>query len=239
MRYSRHYSDSFIGDAIGLVLFIIIFIVIILFDRVEKKKNRERCDSIKDFAEHSGLKYVESVDGFPSRYVFKFADIGRSHKYQALTIGKTDELDYVVFDFRYSIGSGDNRRDFRKTVCLITNNLKVFPDFNLRKERFIDRLKNFFRDIGIKFPEDAYFSNEYTLEGGDEKKIREFFCHNVRNIFSLYPFYNYECECEGDTLAVFVNNLMYPDERLRFLENCIKFFYKLKEAKDKEYTTKN
>ena len=77
MRYSRHYSDSFIGDAIGLVLFIIIFIVIILFDRVEKKKNRERCDSIKDFAEHSGLKYVESVDGFPSRYVFKFADIGR------------------------------------------------------------------------------------------------------------------------------------------------------------------
>ena len=76
MRYSRHYSDSFIGDAIGLVLFIIIFIVIILFDRVEKKKNRERCDSIKDFAEHSGLKYVESVDGFPSRYVFKFLPFG-------------------------------------------------------------------------------------------------------------------------------------------------------------------
>lgn len=213
------------AELFPILFFIGIFSIIIIVSIYQSKKNKERQESIRRYASLNGLNYKQEVAGFPVEYKFKINDSGHSHLYEALLLGERNGISFVTFDFAYTTGSGKNSQRHIHTVCLLSSADKEFPDFFIREENaFFDYLGKLFGGQDINFTEDKTFSKKFVLQGSSENLIRRFFTSKVRNAFVTGHKKNYVYEAHGDTFAVQGTGFMKPNERVRFLSDCMRIY---------------
>lgn len=210
---------------IPVIFFVGFMAIIIGFSVWESKKNKERQQNIKRYAEMNGLAYKQEVTGFPVEYDFKINATGHAKLFEALLLGERNGISFCTFDFAYTTGSGKNSTRHVHTVCLLSSNGKEFPDFFAREEnKFFDTLGKLFGGQDINFKEDKTFSDKFVLQGTNEGLVRRFFDSRVRNAFVKNHQKLYVYEAHGDTFAVQASGFMKPEERVRFLANSMRIY---------------
>ena len=89
----------------------------------------------------------------------------------------------VVFDYSYTISSGNSRQTLRQTVCYAVSATLRLPTFSLRPERFYHSIATAlgYQDIDVEGR--PVFSEMFLLRGQDELRVREVFNDSVCEFF--------------------------------------------------------
>ncbi len=115
--------------------------------------------------------------------------------------GRTDHVQYDVFDFQYVVGIGGNRRTYRRTMIAFHSKELRLPDFALRPEDLGDTITKAFGYQDINFESHPIFSKAFVLRGSEEARIRATFAPDVLSFFEQHTEVCVE-RC-GDRLIVY------------------------------------
>ncbi|MFN3193474.1 MAG: hypothetical protein ACE361_23380 [Aureliella sp.] len=167
----------------GFILIMITSIVVSI--RNEKKRQA----AVSQYASDLGLAYTESLPAADWDVFSKFqiANRGRGRKAGNALVADSGELRMVIFDYKFTTGSGKNSTTHKQTIVLANSETLVAPDFSISPESFLHRLGDLFGFKDIDFDEDPEFSNAFLLKGQDQESIRQFFDPNRRSAFSKFP----------------------------------------------------
>jgi MFS superfamily sulfate permease-like transporter len=142
---------------------------------LEKVLN-ERQKSLKKYADHIGAGYkpdnafdLYKYDGF----LFGKRLVYRSNR---IIYQENKELPkLIIAEINLVEGAQPTSKRYSTTTLLVNNILKSIPEFELRKEDQLDRLKQYIGIDDIDFGDYPVFSSKYLLKGNEEDKIRELF----------------------------------------------------------------
>ena len=82
-------------------------------------------------------------------------------------------LGAYIFDYRFTISTGNSARVIRQTVFFIESRKLELPIFYMRPEHIFHRIGEFLGMQDIDFEEYPVFSGNYVLRGEDEDFIRD------------------------------------------------------------------
>lgn len=155
----------------------------------QRHRERLRREDIEAAADAMGLAFQAVGDaGFEKRVsLFNLFNKGHSKKILNIVIGEVPDLEIVIFDYHYTVGSGKNQKNHRRSVALIeSQDLKV-PAFTIRPENMFDKLGAIIGLQDIDFDTHPLFSKMFLLKGENETQIREFFNDPVLTMLEKKP----------------------------------------------------
>ena len=82
------------------------------------------------------------------------------------------EVQFHVFDYHYTRGSGNSKKTRRQTVFFVNSKLLGLPEMQLKPETILHKLGHFLGIEDINFEEFPKFSGQYYLTGEDEELVR-------------------------------------------------------------------
>jgi hypothetical protein len=149
---------------------------------IEKK----RAEALRVLAGSIGLTFSAAVGGdlLSSLGDFQLFSQGRSRRVSNLMRGPTPDGELMIFDYRYTTGSGKSSYTWKQTVMLLKSDALAIPLFTLRPEGIFHKIGNVFGYDDIDFEIDPEFSDCYLLKGQDEAAVRRAFNGNVRTFFA-------------------------------------------------------
>lgn len=118
-----------------------------------------------------------------------------------LEVARTDELNFTVFDYEFTTGSGRSTAIHHQTVARMQSPLVKLPSFILFPKTIFSELRKLFGQMDINFPESPEFSNKYILQGGDEVALRAIFTPALRD--ALTPLAHLTIEGANEVLFIF------------------------------------
>lgn len=104
---------------------------------------------------------------------------GRSKKITNLIQGTFVDTDCLLFDYRFTTGSGKNRSTHKQTVVAFKICGTQLPQFTCKPEHFFHKFADFFGHEDIDFEQYPVFSKKYRLNGDNEAAIRAIFNESV------------------------------------------------------------
>jgi len=134
-----------------------------------------------------GLKHgIVVSDNLYGNYSFsgRLLNLGNSRRVYNLMSGNISKYPINIFNYKYSIGSGKNRKNYAFTICELSIYKVQFPHIFLRS-----------RSMRRHFPKD-----NLGLDKDVKIKLEDQFNKN----FELYCTHNYEIE----TLQIFTNKIL-------------------------------
>ena len=160
----------------------------------------------KEVQETAQLMGFDWFDQAPALATAPFADFelftrGHSHAVSNVMRGQIGGQNVLIFDYRYTTGSGKNRSSHSQTVVGIVGGGGKLPDFTLSPESFLDRILEAFGYQDLDFDEDPEFSKCFLLRGKDVERIREVFGPEVRE--HLLNHRGISVEKRGDSMIVY------------------------------------
>lgn len=203
-------------------------VVFVVSNWIERERTRE----YEAAARKLGLEFYPQGDkslmdahGQYSLFLGNFSifEQGHSRKLKNLIRGQTDRVDVAIFDYSYTVGSGDSSSTHRQTVIRFDSPSLQLPAFELRPAQMSDRLTKLFRKGIIELSEFPAFSRSYSLRGEDEAEIRDTFTPDV--VQHLESLSRLHIAGAGPKLLVY-----RPGKRLRgyqirpFLEEAFELF---------------
>jgi hypothetical protein len=206
------------------LLVFVIFSLIALFmlaaaiiGYVQEKKRTEQWQQV---AQQLGLPFLGERDDLLARLAsMRIFQRGSDRTIRNVVAGEMGPVRITLGDFRYTTGSGKNRRTHLFTVCIVENDALEVPACYLRPERrFLDSLGSLFGGQDIDFEEDEEFSRSFVLQGESEAAVRELFTAEVRAWFCANPVANLQFEARGNTLALHTGRRYPPDEVTQLLQ---------------------
>lgn len=157
----------------GIILvFLVIFGIGAFINRYYEDKRREKLEvvsnklSMEYQAKDEGEKLISNLQGF------RLMSLGTNQKLYNVLRGQADQLQVVIFDYCYTIGSGKNSSTYDQTVMLIETSDMNLPKFKMRPENVFHRISGV---QDIDFDDAPVFSKQYLLQGDDETAIRQLF----------------------------------------------------------------
>lgn len=129
-----------------------------------------------DFQEVHDLGLIDQMSGFK---LFRY---GNQRTIRNMISMKNLQENVYLFDYEYTISSGNSHRRFRQTVKLYDSKLLGLPEFKLSPEGFFSILAEWFGRRDIDFSEDIQFSDSFLLSGEFEPVIRQYFTNDVRQL---------------------------------------------------------
>lgn len=163
------------------------------------EKRRTRLLSL--VADELGLESTpERPDLLPRLERYAFFQQGRARKLWNVLEGKTDEEDLIVFDYRYTVGSGKNARTHKQTIVLFVSKLLHLPDFELTPRHFWHRFAKLLGKTEVSFADAPEFSRRYVVRGS-EKPVRRWFGEPLLRYLEKNPGIN--CLGHGHELLFF------------------------------------
>jgi len=136
---------------------------------------------------------------------------GRSKKIVNMIHGDTDAMDLAIFDYRYTVGSGQHSSTHSQTVICFQSDELNLPEFSMRPEGFFHKIGGMFGYKDIDFESHATFSKAYLLRGPDEAAIRELFREEMLSHFETQK--RLCVEGAGNTLVFYrAGRRVKPDE---------------------------
>jgi hypothetical protein len=153
-------------DALKVILILAVVVtVIVLAVRADRKRKR----LLRTWARTRGFTMFEhSQQDWEKAYpAFKLLDQGRN-RHSALHLeGEAGGRPVRCLDYRYTTGSGKNRRTHRYSIVVVSTGTPVIP-LRIRPEHMFDKVGEFFGLDDIDF-ESSEFSRRYHVSSSDRK----------------------------------------------------------------------
>ncbi|RMF41497.1 MAG: hypothetical protein D6753_09510 [Planctomycetota bacterium] len=195
-----------------IVVMIVIGVAFVAWRYWYEKKRRA---AIMQFASQLGLSYSPSLlpgdDGVFQR--FPISNRGRGRKATDAIVADSGEVRMVIFDYRYTTGSGKNSTTYRQTVALVHVPGLNLPEFALQPESFVHRLGEFFGVKDIDFDDDPTFSKKFLLQGADEEAIRAYMTPQRRR--ALLEYGDTCIEANGDDFLFYRTGKRAPADQIK------------------------
>lgn len=204
----------------GLLFFGCIFTLIIVVSVQYTKKRREAWQAI---AETLGFSYTESDTALPETYSqFKLFQQGRARRADNILRGSHGGITALLFDYRYTTGSGKNNNTHVHTLCLVEDENLALPDLLLRKQvRVFDFLGKLFGGQDVNFEDDPEFSKSFILQGIDENAVRKVFSPAIRSAFmQKWQDMGYELMGRGKVLVLLYRTHQIPNHAPDILQEA-------------------
>lgn len=126
---------------------------------------------------------------------------------------QVDPLDVVLYDYRYTTGSGKSSHTHQQTVALFHSPRLRVPHFVLKPEGWVSRLGEFFGAQDIDFADVPEFSRKFVLSGKDERAIRDFLTRD--RLQTLSEMDKLCLEAQPGSLLVWFDHRRVPPEELQ------------------------
>jgi carbonic anhydrase len=118
-----------------------------------------------------------------------------------LEIARTDELNFVLFDYEYTVSYGKSEHTPHQTIARIKSPLLKLPSFLLFPETIFSKIAKVFGQTDVNFEDSPVFSDQYILRGQNEAALRAIFSPALRN--ALEPLEHLTIEGADDVLFIF------------------------------------
>lgn len=184
---------------------------------------RKRREAWQAVAQQTGLAFLPDAQGVRDRLSgFKICNLGHSRKAINSLVGQMHGFEVTLFDYRYTTGSGKNRRVHNQTLCAVRHPSLRLPHFFVRRQlKLWDALGKVFGGQDINFDEDPAFSRSFVLQGEDEAAVRRAFSDHARGYFSKFQASSLQFEALADTLLVNNGKRIKPADGLAAIEQAI------------------
>jgi len=151
------------------ILFILLALALGAVIAMAVRQDRKRKRLLRAWARSHGFAMNEGrCDGWEREYpALKIFERGR-HRHSSLHLaGEVDGHRVHCLDYRFTTGSGKNRRVHRHGLVIVSTGTPVLP-LRIRREHVFDRVGEFMGFDDIDF-ESAEFSRRFHVSGPDRK----------------------------------------------------------------------
>ena len=152
-------------DIFIIGIMVTIFIVAYFYQRYMREKRRSEWIP---FARKLGLRFNhKDLYGIPQSEPHPLFNRGHSRRASNVMHGGFGGREIKCFDYRYTVGSGKNKRTYVMT-CLLIEAPIPFKDLLIRPETFGDQIGEFFGADDIDFESDE-FSRKFRVKCSDRR----------------------------------------------------------------------
>lgn len=169
-------------QVIGIALFLVV-VGVGFFVWWEYEKRRRA--ALQVAADEMGFTFTEKDEtklGSMPRS-FELFDRGRARKFRNILTGRIADINVVIFDYQYKVGSGKNSSTYRMTVAAFHVASLNVPQFEIRPENVFHKIGTKFGKQDINFAEHPEFSKKFLLRGEDEEAVRALFTPDTIETF--------------------------------------------------------
>jgi hypothetical protein len=176
-----------------LIIFLVALVggAIWLANHLEKK----RTEKMRAAAMNLGLTFeaeqAQEMVGQLSH--FPLFQAGHTKRLRNVIAGSEGGVEFKLFDYRYTTGSGKNSHTWHQTVLMMRSARLRLPAFTLRPENIFHKIGGVFGYQDIDFDSHPNFSKKYLLRGQVEGDIRNTFAPHVLDFFDQ----NHDITLEG------------------------------------------
>jgi len=149
---------------------------------------------------------VYDVDSsFPD---FKCLHRGRGRRAFNVITGQLGGREIIAFDYRYTTGSGKNRRTHNFSAMIVNASLPLKPLY-IRREGFFDKITEFFGADDIDF-ESAEFSRKFFVKSPDKKWAYDVIHQRMMEYLLTAP--KFSIQFAGDSIIAWSTLRFTPDD---------------------------
>ena len=141
------------------------------------RREKARSDRLQAVAEQLGLQFHHRGDPTVLNTFgqLRLFSQGRGRKTRNMLSGRTRDVDFAIFGYRYTTGGGKHRQTHRQTVICIKSPQLALPEFEVRPENVFHKIGQAFGYRDLDIDSHPVFSSRYLLRGSDEAAIRRLF----------------------------------------------------------------
>lgn len=178
---ARGYNSAMEFIAITAGVLVCIVLLAVLGVMIERKRDARLALTAEELA----LQYRrDGSDLLHERFTrFSLFQEGRRQRIRNVMQGAYDNIEVLLFDYRFTSGSHRHHRTNRQTVAAFQLLEQNLPEFSLRPEQLIHKLGGMLGYQDIDFDDSPKFSARYLLRGPDEDAIRSLFDKDAREFF--------------------------------------------------------
>lgn len=201
--------------AVGVVLFVVLHLV-------KRRKERERSEALGRLAETVGLSFqpVADLDAVRSLGRVQLFERGHSKRVTNLMTGRMRDRQVAVFDYRYTVGYGKNRRTSEQTVVVLPSAKRSLPDLQMAPENPLTRIAEVFGYQDIDIESSPEFSRRYIVRGANEEAIRLALYPGATTYFAAHEGWTVETQ-SGNVGVYRANARPKPEEMREFIESAL------------------
>jgi carbonic anhydrase len=181
---------------------------------------RERTKRIEELAQSLGFPFRHTPTAADSDLPIGcyLAETGRDPAVSnVLEVSRADELDFVLFEYEYTVGYGRSRHTTHQTIARMRSPLLKLPPFLLFPETIFSKIAVVFGQTDVNFEDSPEFSDQYILRGGDEAALRAIFSPALRQ--ALTPLNHLTIEGADDVLFIFrTDRRIKPEDLVSHIE---------------------
>jgi hypothetical protein len=149
---------------------------------------RRRTNAIVEHGTSLGFKQEMvlpgELDGFSG--ATEIMNIGRRRQATSILRREVPPLDVVLFDYRYTVGSGKHSHTSHQTLAVFRSSRLKNPGFVIKPEGFFNRVGAMLGVQDIDFEDSPEFSRKYVLQGANEELIRVFLTPERRDLIASF-----------------------------------------------------
>jgi hypothetical protein len=199
---------------------------------------RERTKKIEELARSRGFTFRHASTAADNDLPIGcyLAETGRNPAVSnVLEVARTDELNFVLFEYEFTVGYGKSQHTPHQTVGRMRAPLLKLPSFLLFPETLFSKIGVMFGRTDVNFPDSPDFSDQYILRGQDEPALRAIFSPALRN--ALTPLDHLTIEGADDVLFIFrMGRRVKPDDLLARIEEdkkILALFFEAQQANER------
>jgi len=152
-----------------------------------------------------------------------------------LEVCRTDELNFVLFEYEFTVGYGKSQHTPHQTIAKMRSPLLKLPSFLLFPETIFSKIAVMFGQTDVNFSDSPEFSDRYILRGLDEAALRAIFSPALRN--ALTPLDHLTIEGADEVLFIFrMGRRVKPEDLVPLIEEdkkILALFFEAQQANGK------
>src|SRR5688572_23461862 len=174
---------------------------------------KKRTEKMKAAAASLGLAFEaeQAPDLITALAHFPLFQSGHSKRLRNVIAGNESGIEFKVFDYRYTTGSGKNSHTWHQTVMVLRSQRLRVPSFTLRPENIFHKIGTAFGYQDIDFDSHPTFSKKYLLRGEIEGEVRNTFAPHVLDYFDQNHNLNLEA-LQGELIFYRAMRQLKPEE---------------------------
>jgi len=189
--------------AVFIIFFGVFFVVIARWHAQIKRKRR---GDMQQMALHLGLSFAPSNPRLlHSLNQFHLFSTGHTRSLCNVLSGVIKEVDVNIFDFTYTLSSGNNNNTFQRSVIVFEDDNLHLPSFALMPQIHAGLFSAILNGQDFDFGEDPNFSRKFILRGPSEQAVRNLFQHPLRAAFLKSPTVGLHVEGFESVVVLFVD----------------------------------
>ena len=202
-----------------LVLIGMLALVAAVFLLMRAARERRRTEAVGTLASTVGfsftpgsMKPVESgLD--PALASLRLFTHGGAPRVRNVMRASGTEGDDVVFDYRYTVFTGNSSHTVEQTVAAFRRRGASIPAFRLSPENVFSKLGHLLGGQDIDFDSNDAFSSQYVLKGDDADAVRRFFERQAVMYFADRP--GWSAEGAGEWVILYRSSKRVKPEDLQ------------------------